>query len=393
MEKIDYTYTPVKKKELDEIIKIVSDALLVPPTEYKKVRQWLETEGIDSMRAVRDVDTLVGGVQMVPWGHFYGGKSVPAVGISFVGVRPEYRRMGAASFMMNECVREIYREGYAVSTLYPANIPLYRRSGYEVAHRSQVYELNPSKILVRSHDCKMERVDKSSLDILKDIYRKFASATNGNIDRNESFWTWIFEPIWDKHRDVYIISYEGKPEGYAVVTVRDIDKPLKLRDYAATTHRAALRLITFLADHSSLVKKIKFIAGPGDPVIDCSPEWMLDVKDICNVMLRIVNVSSALEQRGYQKFLDGEVHFEIEDDIVPENNGNWILSVKKGRGRCKQGGKGSIEIDIRQLAQLYSCYFYGTDFLVNSSIKATKKDIEHASVIFSGPSPWMRDDF
>ena len=73
-------------------------------------------------------------------------------------------------------------------------------------------------------------------------------------------------------------------------------------------------------------------------------------------MLRIADLSAALEARGYAPQLQADLHLEVTDPLVPENSGPWQLTVRGGRGVVRRGGEGRLRLDIGVLAALYTGY-------------------------------------
>jgi len=60
-------------------------------------------------------------------------------------------------------------------------------------------------------------------------------------------------------------------------------------------------------------------------------------------MLRVVDVSKALEKRVYPLGIETELHLEVKDNLLPENNGKFVLSVSNGQGEVKKGGLGELK--------------------------------------------------
>ena len=110
-------------------------------------------------------------------------------------------------------------------------------------------------------------------------------------------------------------------------------------------------------------------------------------------MLRVINVSTALEKRGYSPGIQAELHLEIRDDLLAENNGRFILSVANGRGEVTSGGKGEMKLDIRGLAPLYTGLFTPQQLQLAGQLDATETAMSAATQIFAGASPWMADFF
>ena len=66
-------------------------------------------------------------------------------------------------------------------------------------------------------------------------------------------------------------------------------------------------------------------------------------------MLRIVDVSKALEKRGYPQGTEAELHLEIRDNLLAENNGMFVLTVANYSGEVTKGGKGELQLEISSL--------------------------------------------
>jgi len=97
------------------------------------VRYNFDVVGEDGLRVVRRGGDVVGGLKLVMMGQWFGGRSVPTAGIAAVAVSPEARGTGAGRVLMLATCRELAGDGVALSTLFPATVPIYRSAGYELA--------------------------------------------------------------------------------------------------------------------------------------------------------------------------------------------------------------------------------------------------------------------
>jgi len=393
MKHADFSYTKVKRSEIDILMEVLCKAHLIEKDEYPHVKKFLKLIGLENLRAVRIGGEIIGGVQLNYWGHFFGGKSVKANGIAFVGIKAEYRRMGAATFMMNEVIKETCSDGIPISTLFPANLPLYRKSGYEVAIERKKLKVKLSEIHVRNMECDMVEVEGKSAKPFRSMLREYYSQTNGNIDRNDARWMCYVDPPGEGRTIKYLIKKDGHAEGYAILLNDSKKKEIALVDYALFTRRAGERLLTFLADHSSSVKTFRSYGSFADAVLQLLPDLNYELVGLDNGMLRIVSVKNALEARGYPVGLTGELHFDVADDLIENNNGKFILIVKDGKGRVVKGGKGRLKIDIRTLAPLYTGYLSPWELRLCGKFECPDEDLGIATSVFSGPRPWMREEF
>src|SRR4051794_16110742 len=65
-----------------------------------------------------DEGTIMGALRLLRFGHYFGGRSVPAAGIAAVAISPRARGKGAGVTLMREVLRESSADGLPLSTLF-----------------------------------------------------------------------------------------------------------------------------------------------------------------------------------------------------------------------------------------------------------------------------------
>jgi predicted acetyltransferase len=354
---------------------------------------WLKRMGVENIRLIYEEKEVVGGLVVIPMGQWWGGESVSMTGIAGVGVAPECRGSGAALSLMQQAVKELYEKDVAISVLYPATQRLYRKAGYQQGGSFCGWEILAQSIQIREQPLPIKSVAIDS-DIFYDLYTKQAKNINGYLNRNQTIWDRIIKP--DK-KDVfysYIIGSIEKPEGYIIFSQNSLqeDNILSVVDWAIFTNAAAKSFWSFLSNHRSQIDKIRWRSSAIDNLTLILPEQTAKNRFIQRWMMRVINVEKALSARGYLSQIETELHLEIEDDLIAENNGKFILSISNGSGNIVKGGKGELKLDIRGLATLYTGLF-SPQQLQLAGIEATEKVISTATQIFTGTSPWMMDFF
>lgn len=359
----------------------------------EQAKEWITKSGTDDMRVLRDGPSLVGTLRLVPMGQYWGGRSVPMAGIAGVGVSPQARGKGIALRLMQESLRELRASGWPISGLYPATQTLYRRAGYEQAGTRFHVTMPLSRIDVRSRTHEPVRLTNDDIPAVQSCYAKFASRLDGYLDRGPYCWNRVRE-----NRDGPAAGFGfragGELRGYVYYT--QTRKPngkhdLALTDIAAANADAARDILSFLADHRSMADEAVWHAGPHDPVLALVPEQPYTVTLHHYWMLRILDVKRALEARGYPLGVRSEVHFEIDDDLFPENRGRWSLNVEDGRGTVRQGGEGSIRLDIRALVPLFSGLRSPWELLGLGMLSGDETSLGNAAACFAGPAPATPD--
>jgi predicted acetyltransferase len=332
-------------------------------------------------------------------GQWFGGRSVPTGAIRAVGVAPQFRAKGIATHLLSSVLEELRRDGIVSSTLYPATQPLYRRAGFELAGTRQGYSVPAHALSVQDRALELRTIERSDQDAIREVYAARARRTAGNLDRNSWLWQRILEPApWGKPAHGFLVMRGGRVEGYAVYSQAVGDTlhnshALEVVDWAILTPEAARRLLTFLCDHRSMVNSVNFFGAPADPLTYLLTEQKYSARDRNDWMLRIVDVRGALEARGYPAGVEAELHVEVNDDILTQNQGRYILAVGDSRGRVREGGRGDLSVDIRGLATMYTGYLSPTELLATGRIEGPQRDVDLAGAIFAGPCPWMPDVF
>ncbi|MGB6297227.1 MAG: GNAT family N-acetyltransferase [Rivularia sp. (in: cyanobacteria)] len=369
---------------------ILEQCFLASPGEEEG---WLKRMGVENIRLIREEKQVVGGLVVIPMGQWWGGESVSMTGIAGVGVAPESRGSGAALSLMQQAVKELYKKDVPISVLYPATQRLYRKAGYEQGGSFCSWEIAAQSIQIKKQPLPIKSVPLDS-DIFYQLYAKQGKNINGYLNRNQTIWNRIIFPSEKEVFYGYIIGSIEKPEGYIIISQYSVDNDniLSVVDWVVLTKAAAQSFWSFLNNHRSQIDKIRWRSSAIDNLTLILPEQTAKNRFINRWMLRIINVEKALSTRGYPSEIETELHLDIEDDLIAENNGKFILSIANGSGNITKGGKGNFRLDIKGLATLYTGLFTPQQLQL-AGIEATEKVISTATQIFAGSSPWMMDFF
>ncbi|AFY55675.1 putative acetyltransferase [Rivularia sp. PCC 7116] len=369
---------------------ILGQCFLSSPDEEES---WIELMEIENLRVIHRNKEVIGGLAVVPMAQWWGAKSVEMTGIAGVGIAAEYRGTGAALSLMQQTLKELYIKGIAISVLYPTTQRLYRKLGYEQGGSFYGWEASAQSIQIREQPLPMKAVPTDS-QIFYELYEKQAKNINGHLNRAKPIWHRIMTP--DKGSIyAYLIGSAEEPEGYIIFSQHPAEDGaiLRVRDWVVLTNAAAQTFWSFLNNHRSQIDKIRWRSSVIDHLALLLPEQTAKIKFMQCWMLRIINVEKALSTRGYSSGIETELHLEITDDLIPENNGKFILSVAKGSGKIAKGGKGELKLDIRGLASLYAGLFSPQQLKLAGKLDGTENSLANATQIFSGTSPWMMDFF
>ena len=382
-------YGPVRADELDQLNILLEQALTFP---MGSMAPWMAEIGHAHMRAVRRAGRAVAGMTIIPMGHYFGGQSVRAGGITAVGVAPDQRGSGVGRWMLQQSLEELHRQGVPIATLYPATTAFYRRTGFERAAQRLLYDVPLAEIGVRDYSLEAVPAGPSEYAAIKQLYVQQAIRTSAFIDRPEFYWNSILEPK-DKRVYSFIVQHDGVPEGYVIFSHAAWGETLKVSDIVALTPAAGRRLLTLLADHRSMTETMRLPGGPNDTLLFLMPEQKQKVGASLDLMLRIVDLVGALTARGYPAGVSAELQLDVRDEVLPWNNGRFIVTIADRRARVRSGGDGRVRLHVRDLATLYSGYLTPQELQAASNLAASQADLATAAQIFAGPRPWTPDMF
>ena len=358
--------------------------------------EWIQNAGLGHLRTLRAAEggPIEASLLRIPMGQYFGGRSVPLVGIAGVGVAPEARGRGIAGRLMAEAVREIAAEGVPLSGLYPATQPLYRRVGYEQAGHRFEYRLPVRNVDSRERGMRVRPVEPSDKAAIRECYAEFARRFDGPLERGEYLWGRVEKMRETVYYGFAAVNDSGAIEGYLYLA--QTRKPergrqdIAVSDIAFRTAAAGRRLLGFLADFSSMADDIVFFGGPMHPLCTLLAEQRYHVSIRDYWMIRVTDLPKAIAARGY-RCESAEVHLDIRDDLLPQNAGKWVVRVRDGVGQAERGGRGDLSLDVGALASFYTGLYTPEQLAMLGRCTGEATKLRAAAGLFAGTTPWMSD--
>jgi predicted acetyltransferase len=337
-----------------------------------------------------------------PLSQWFGGRAVPMAGVAAVATVPELRGTGVGSALVAEALRAARDRGTAISTLYPATVPVYRRLGYEYAGLYTQYR-TPLLSLPRAAAGSVEEVTVEELEGIRACYRSWAGSHSGPIDSDFDEW-WrqrVFrEGYPDEVGHAAVVRGAGGVEGY-VVFRREDDRGdaglwgirVACQHLVGTTPASVAALLGYLRRFQGIGTDLQWQGPPSEPLGLLLPEQTLRSHWVFRFMTRLLDVSAAFESRGYRA-VNGEAVFCVEDDLFSENRGPFRLEADRGTIRVSPI-EGPVErpIPVGALSAMYTGYLSPTDLA-----RVGRMDADHPAApllgdLLGGPTPWMQDFF
>jgi predicted acetyltransferase len=362
--------------------------------EVPAVRVWLDRSGHENVRIARRGAETVGGLIEIPMGQWFGGRSVPMLGIAGVGVAPEARGEGVALALMHDTLRSARERGFALSTLYPAAVALYRAAGYEFAGSRFLHKAALRTLPTERGPLRIALLEAGATNEVEALYRAIASERPGYLDRGPYVWRRVRENRQGEPYQAFGAYGPSGLEGYAYLSQRgpDDQRELVVHDFVAATFAAATRLLALFADHRSTMKSLVLAGAAPNPLILAPTEPLFRVELGETWMLRVVDPALALAARGYPA-LESAVDLELTDRSLPENSGRYRLEVSGGRAQVTRGGTGAVALDERALAALYTGFFSPALLARSAGLAGDEASLARLAMLFAGPPPSLCDFF
>jgi predicted acetyltransferase len=382
----------------DEIRRLAVLAFNVP-------RSWVEHGPplrVDQCLCAFDGDRLVATSRDIPMVQWFGGRPLRSAGISGVATLPERRGTGIGDDLIRALLQRARDRGAVVTSLFPATVPFYRRLGYEYAGTWTVYESRLTDLPRAPRDAgvEVEEFRDDDLDAVRECYRRFAEEKTGLVEGEDADWWWnrIFVR-WMKDVETRTVVVRGADgvEGYASFSLESRGQwkgfDLDCTHLVAVTGRAWRMLLGSLRRYRGVGHGIAWQGPPADPVGLVLEEESARIQKQFRYMSRLLDVESALRERGYPQEVSGEVVLSIEDPLFEDNHGPFRLIVESGKASVERVDDAGAVLPIGALSSLFSGYVSPRDLASVGAIEAPDASLDALSTLFAGPAPWLLDHF
>lgn len=383
---------PDERAQLDDLL---ADRGATPDaTAARRV----EVVGRDSVRVLRGANgSLDAALTMLPMAQYFGGRHVPVMGLAGLAVRHGDRPDDdTAVRLLTSVLQQAREDGFAAACVQPQRQGRWRDAGFEQAGARFQVSMDTRDVRVADHDLQIQRIAASDMSAVVACYQRHAQALDGHFVRHPWCWHAIQNPPdTDNEVQTYLISGDKGVEGYVYMLQRDNPsgqgKILEVTDMAALTAAAGRRILTLFADNTSLTSTVQWHSSPSDGLCVLLPERTFSITIANYWFMRIIDLDAALTRRGYPRGVSGELHFDIEDNVLTGNAGRRVLRVLDGRGTVESGGRGTLRASARGFAALYTGHRPPSTLRAAGLLEGPDGELALAQTIFGGSDPWHPD--
>ena len=354
----------------DEMLTMVDGVFAEnPPPEA--LGRFKSVSDLDRFLTALDRDRVVGASGVLTLQMTVPGGTVPAGGVTLVGVMPTHRRQGVMSSIMRRLIDDCHARGEPVAILWASEGAIYQRFGYGLATASYNLEAD-TRYAKLTRDWPREGsfrmlAAQDAATVIAPIYEKARSARPGFLGRNGVWWRRIVEDHdparREDHKRIVVFETGDGPEAYAVYCQKiDWDYrgsigTVKVLEAIGSTPRGTREIWRYLMG-IDLTQTVKAWTLPADhPIFALMAEpRRLGVTVGDALWLRIVDVVRALEGRRYglAGSATGRIVMELRDDYCPWNEGRWQLEVADGVGRLQRSqSEPDLALDANDLGSIY----------------------------------------
>jgi predicted acetyltransferase len=286
-------------------------------------------------------ERLVGSAVIHDMRQWWRGRAVPMAGVSSVQVAPEDRGRGIARRLMAALLDEVAAQGYPLSVLYPATMPLYRSLGWELAGardtalipaRSLRDLVPPDPVIaapepdLAARSPRLRRATPGDAEaVISIIGRVYEAARDcGPITWDvASVTTWLADP------ELYAYLCD---DGFLIYRWHGGNHALFVEGAEAISAPTQRAFWAHIGAHASIADQVYARVGPADAFWWLTRERDADLDQRRLWMLRLVDAPAAVAARGFPPATSLTVPLVIVDETRQANSGHWQLTVADGRG-------------------------------------------------------------
>jgi len=394
---LDIEIRAPRDEDAEDVFALCSEAFTSPP---EREEPWRGSKRMGDFLCAWSGEELVGTTEVMPWGQFFGGRSVPMGAVASVAVRPEQRGRGIAPRLLARSVERMHDQGLVISTLHPATTRFYRGLGWEIGGEFGVRRVPTASLSALppgEPEC-LRPGRAPDFDAVRECYERVAPSINGTVDRDDARWRADRTALDRPHRYLYVFDVDTQIDGYVVYdqhqTSRQWGFGITVHELVAADARAAVTLWRHLGSHVAQVDKVTVLAMPLDALTLLLPEQVVELVGANHWMTRIVDAAGAIAARGYPAGVRAEVHFQLTDRIAPWNDGRFVLRVEGGEGKLTSGGTGDVHLPVNALASLYTGWATASVLAAAGLLDhAAPRDVAALDASFAGPRPFLFDNY
>jgi predicted acetyltransferase len=335
------------------------------------------------------------------------GGSVPAAGLTMVGVLPTHRRRGALTGMMRRHVDEARAAGLWVTALWASEASIYGRFGYGVASYCSSIAIERDRAVFRrpvSDRGVFRLLDQpAAAAAFPKVWERVRPTIPGMLSRSDVWWDNRRLGDFDKSGSPLqrvLLEVDGAPAGYALYRFAAavgvpgiVEGDLTVIEAVGASTEATAMLWRYLFD-IDLARRIQATClPPTHPLLHLVTEprrLRMGLEDA--VWLRLIDVEQALGARRWSSH--ASLTIELDDAFCPWNSGRWRIDGASG-AVARSDGPAELALDAAALGSLYLGGVAASQLAEAGEVtQLADGAVEKADLLFrSARAPWCPEIF
>ncbi|GAB3031343.1 GNAT family N-acetyltransferase [Natronobiforma cellulositropha] len=288
------------------------------------------------------------------------GETHPSAGLSAVASPPEHRRGGHVRQLLEASLEEYRERGLHFATLWPFRYRFYAQYGWEYADDRVRVECPPEALAFATDAIgergTFRRLEADEFAALAPVYEAHTEGYGLALERDETWWRYRVFEHWRDDPFVYGWERDGEIRAYVVCTFDGElgERTMTVSDHAFVDHESHLAALSFCHRHDSQVETVTFETPSDSSLLDVVPDPdELERTLTAGPMVRLVDVSEALEALSYPAGETERVTIAVEDPLAAWNDGTFTLAVTDGEATCRPSSEPpEVTLDVGTLSQL-----------------------------------------
>jgi predicted acetyltransferase len=348
-----YPIRPITEAEFDSFHLVDQHAFYGAPISGRERSGILSRFEWNRSLAAFDGETPAGITAIFSFQLTVPGGTLPAAGVSWVGVLPSHRRRGVLRSLMHRQLADVRAAGEPLAVLWSSEAGIYGRFGYGRASWHLTFTLRRGEghlvaaaaepaagsAAAAAGGVRLRLVSPAdALPELAKVYEIVQRQRPGFFARNEQWWQRALDDPEDQRKGAgplrcVLAEDDSGPRGYAlysgVVRWEDEtflpDSTLNVRELIACDPPASAVLWRDLLSRD-LTTEFRAVLRPvDDPLLSQLADPRRARPQLSDgLWVRLVDVGAALVGRRYSCPVD--VVIEVQDELIPQNAGRWRLA-------------------------------------------------------------------
>jgi len=409
---VEFDIRPVGEDELPAFTRAVDTAFGIHATHELLAATRALAELDRTLAVVDDGEIVAGAAALSLELTLPGSATVPAAGVTEVGVLPTHRRRGMLTALMRRQLDDVAERGEPVAVLGASESGIYGRFGYGCAATCASVEVETAHARAARPGPpggRLRLVDADGMAaLLPGTHDRYRVGQPGEVSRTAGWWeAFLLDPELFRGGASarFAVVYEdpaGDATGYVTYRVKadwleeEDEHVLFVEDLVAGTAEARLALWRYCLDVDLVAK----VVAPNVPVDDPFPWTLAEPRRFATtglhdlLWLRMVDVPAAL---GARRYASGDaLVLDVDDAFRPSRRGRWRLDGGPDAAECRAAtGDADLSLEVADLGAVYlGGVRFSTLARAGRVVELRPGALARADAMFaSSPMPWCSTDF